>query len=147
MSRSDVVEALGLVVNDAPREVALENGVVLVMRPPEGKDWVIARAALAEVTQADKILTAAGRRYGWSARDKIAMADPDVWETVGVWCLAVEMASLIVSEVYRLDGDERRSVEASVETFRELFRLGDNLDLFNKAMRSAELDLFQPKKG
>lgn len=140
------VEDLGLVVSAETREVPLESGVVLVMRPPEGRDWAAARAALAEVTQADRILRAAGQRYGWSVKDKLDLVNPDTWERIGQWCLSVELASLIVSEVFRIHGDERRSVGPSVETFRQLFRFGDNLDLFNKAMRAAELELIQPKK-
>jgi hypothetical protein len=144
---SETAEALGLVEGGGFREVTLEAGVVLTMRPPEAKDWVVARDEVAKVVAADKVLTAASQRYGWSGRDKLALAAPGVSERVARWCVLVELAPLIVSEVSREHEGERRSVEPTVEAFRFLFKLGDNFDRFDVEARKAELELIQPKKG
>ncbi len=146
MAVNETAEALGLVVNDGPRELPLAHGVVLVMRPPEARDWVMARDEVAKIHAADRVLTAAGKRYAWSVTDKLALVEPALWERVAHWCLMVELAVLIVSEVYRTVGDERRSAPADIEAFRFLFRQGDNFDLFDAEARKADLELIQPKK-
>jgi len=142
----EVAEALGLAVNDGPRDVELENGVWLTMRPPQGQDWAAAKSALAKVAEIDRQLRAMAGRYAWSPRDVSALFDPETWGGAAEWCLAVELAPLIVSKVWRLDGDRRFDVEPKLETFVFLFKLGENLDRFLSAARAAERGLLTAKK-
>jgi hypothetical protein len=143
----EALEALGLVLNDAEREVSLSDGVGLLFRPPEAVDQVVARAAFAKVVEADTVLSAAGKRYGWSAADKAKFADLETWETAVDWCHHVEIAARVVREIFRQVGEDRVVLEPTVENFRQLFRLGDNFDLFKVAARQAAVELIQPKKG
>ena len=147
MRGKDLADALGLVVNDRPRPLELQDGVLLTFRPPEGLDWSVAGSVVAKMMAAEQAGAEGRKRYGLaSARDTAALLDPAVWEGVAEFCVAIELAARIVSDVTRQNGDERRSVEASIETFRELFRIGDNLEIFIKTVRQAGRELIAAKK-
>lgn len=140
---SDVFERLGLVYNDAPREVALNEGVVLVMRPPTSIDWGIVRAASARFLEAQDLLRDASRRYGWTATDLSDLArDHEVWAVAADHMVLSELAVRIVTEVRGPGG----SVEPVLAHFCELFRRDGNLNLFKAAAQAAGEDLVRAKK-
>jgi hypothetical protein len=148
MRRNEVAEALGLESNTGPRTVELQDGVVLAFRPPESVDLQIAGAVVAKLMAAEQAGAEGRRRYGLAgASDSAALMNPAVWEGVAEFCVNVELAERIVSDVSRQVGDERRSAPATVETFRELFRIGDNLDRFVAETRAANRGLLAAKKG
>lgn len=146
MSSHAMLEALGLKVDLSLVEVELGAGVVLAMRRPVADDWCAARAAMAEVFSAKAVLAAAAQRYAWDTAAQMAMADPAVWEKRVERCLHVELAALIVTSVTRMDGQQLRSVEPSVDVFNQLFMMHANLDLFIAEVKKAEAGLITAKK-
>lgn len=146
MSKNDVAGKLGFAVNGALRSLELQDGVILTYRPPEGSDWSAAGAAVARAMGAVKAAADAKKLYNLTARDIVDLADPGVWDGVAEWCISVELAARIVTDVSRDVAGERRTVEADKETFSFLFRLGENHARFERAVREAGRDLFTAKK-
>ncbi len=147
MRRNEVADALGLTVQGEPRKLVLQNGVELTFRVPEAIDLSIAGGIVAKMMAGANAAAEGRRRYGLDgSADTVALADPAVWEGVAEFCVNVELAARVVTDVSRQVGDERRSVEPTVETFRLLFRIGDNLDRFVAETRRANRELLAAKK-
>lgn len=141
--RAAFFTSLGLVYDDKPREVALNEGVVLMMRPPTSIDWGIVRSSSARFLEAQDILKSAARKYGWTADDLTDLArDHEVWAVAADHMLLSELAVRIVSEVRGPGG----SVEPVLGHFCELFRRDGNLSLFKAAALKAGEDLIRAKK-
>lgn len=143
---SDVLQALGLEVQDEPRVLELAHGVKLQLRPPEGPDWNVARARAQEAFQARDAFATAIKRYGWQNSAVVQLMDPDRWDEASIFCVACELAPLIVTKVWREAGGVELTVEPSLEVFAQLFKQGDSLDRFWKLAKAADLELIQPKK-
>lgn len=146
-SSVDVLAGLGLVAGDWAGVVDLADGVKLTARAPTALDWSRARARIADVFDPLDRLRAASARYGMTADDRGALADPATWEGISEYCLMVEIADLVVSAINRTDAVGRTFALAPSSTaLAALLRRGDNLDRFTIKMREAERELLVPKK-
>lgn len=141
-----VLESLGLELNVEPRTLWLANGVELVYRPPEGTDWQVARKRAEEAFSARDALATAVLRYGWTSADAVKLLDPDRWSEAAIFCTAVELAPLVVTEVARVVAGERKTLPPTLEVFRVLFKQNRNLEAFWAAAKEADAELIQPKK-
>lgn len=146
----DVLDALGLECGPAEHDIALADGVTVTVRTPTSLDTTRATRAIAEVLQPARGLAAAVKRYGLPAEEWGAAADPDLWEGIGAYLHAVELAAIIGLKVERVEaeGDARRvwSVAPSAEVFAWLLRQKGNLAAFMKATDQAGSELIRPKK-
>ncbi|PHY12823.1 hypothetical protein CSW58_09995 [Caulobacter sp. B11] len=134
---------LGLELDSGPRDVPLNEGVVLTMRPPESRDWSIVRARVARLVEAQDTLRQATRLYGWSPADlKDLIEDQESWETAAAHMIYSELAVRVVSAVRSATA----SVEPSREVFCQLFRRDGNLALFSQAANAAGEGLVRAKK-
>lgn len=137
------MDRLGLVYDDAPRELPLGEGLVFVFRPPTSIDWGIARARVTGVLEAQGILAEAARRYAWSTEDcKAVLEEQESAAVAADHMILSELATRIVTEVRGPGG----TVEPVLEHFCELFRRGENLAVFKSAVEKADRDLIRAKK-
>lgn len=139
----EALAALGLVVDDEPRDVELNEGVVFTMRPPDSQDWGRARSRVARIVESRDAIVQAAKTYGWSGQDvRSVIEDSDTWEIAFAHMLYSELAVEIVSGVR----SRTASVEATREVISPLLRREGNLTLFRKAADEASEGLIRAKK-
>lgn len=144
------LEGLGLEVAPAAHDLSLSHGVTLRYRTPTALDVTLARTRVAEVLGPASGLAGAAARYNLPLSDFGILADPDEWEGVGAALFAIELAVLIVTAVWRVEGDgetaRRWEVAPDVAVLSWLLRQKGALDAFLKATDTASGSLIQPKK-
>lgn len=139
----DALADLGLEVDDAPRDVDLNLGVVLTLRPPESPDWSKARSRVARVVEGRDAVVKAAATYGWSGGDvRDVIEDSDTWEIAFAHMLYSELAVEIVSAIRSPKG----SSAPTRAVLAPLLRLEGNLTLFRQAVDAASDGLIKSKK-
>ncbi|MCY1649072.1 hypothetical protein OVA11_19030 [Caulobacter sp. SL161] len=139
----EALASLGLEVDDAPRDVDLNLGVVLTIRPPESVDWAKARSRVARVVESRDAIVKAVEAYGWSIADiRDVIEDSETWEIAFAHMLYSELAVEIVTAIRSPTG----AVTPAREVIAPLLRLEGNLTLFRQSVDAASEGLIRAKK-